>query len=131
MGVNPAFSVEAINIFTKDGILKVIGTVVCVSGAVLMVLYRGQSLIGLGGNNTSNGIVIPGTWSSNPYPPHWLTSTMFEYGVETWHLGVLCLLGNCIMVAAYLVIQVIQISELALDPAFLLVDLIFIDQILF
>jgi len=105
LGVNPAFSVEAINIFTKDGILKVIGTVVCVSGAVLMVLYRGQSLIGLGGNNTSNGIVIPGTWSSNPYPPHWLTSTMFEYGVETWHLGVLCLLGNCIMVAAYLVIQ--------------------------
>ncbi|XP_039830603.1 WAT1-related protein At5g45370-like isoform X1 [Panicum virgatum] len=97
--------VEAINIFKKDGILKVIGTVVCVSGAVLMVLYRGQSLIGLGGNNTSNGIVIPGTWSSNPYPPDWLTSTMFEYGVETWHLGVLCLLGNCIMVAAYLVIQ--------------------------
>jgi len=97
--------VEAINIFTKDGILKVLGTVVCVSGAILMALYRGPSLIGLGGNNTSNGIVTPGTWSSNPYPAHWLTSTMFEYGVETWHLGVLCLLGNCLLVAAYLVIQ--------------------------
>jgi hypothetical protein len=125
LGVNPAFSVEAIHIFTKDGILKVLGTVVCVSGAILMALYRGPALIGLGGNSTS------GTCSSNPYPAHWLTSTMFEYGVETWHLGVLCLLGNCLLVAAYLIIQVMQISELALDPAFSLVGLIFIDQILF
>jgi drug/metabolite transporter (DMT)-like permease len=91
--------VEAIHIFTKDGILKVLGTVVCVSGAILMALYRGPALIGLGGNSTS------GTWSSNPYPAHWLTSTMFEYGVETWHLGALCLLGNCLLVAAYLIIQ--------------------------
>ncbi|OEL37236.1 WAT1-related protein [Dichanthelium oligosanthes] len=97
--------VEAINIATKDGILKVLGTVVCVSGAILMALYRGPSLIGLGGTNTATGIVTPGTWSSTPYPTQWLTSTMLEYGVETWHLGVLCLIGNCFLVAAYLVIQ--------------------------
>ena len=46
---------------------------------------------------------------------------MLEYGVETWHLGVLCLVGNCLMASAYLVIQVMQISELALNPAFSLV----------
>jgi len=87
LGVNPAFSVEAINIFTKDGILKVLGTVVCVSGAILMALYRGPSLIGLGGTNAASGTVTPGTWSSStPYPAQWLTSTMLEYGVETWHL---------------------------------------------
>nr|CAB3495733.1 unnamed protein product [Digitaria exilis] len=39
--------VEAINISTKHGILKVLGTAVCVSGAVLMALYRGPSLISL------------------------------------------------------------------------------------
>ena len=86
----------------------------------------------LGRHNAASGTVTPGTWSSStPYPAQWLTSTMLEYGVETWHLGVLCLLGNCLLVAAYLVIQVMQISELALDPAFSLVDLIFIDQIIF
>ncbi|CAN6289254.1 unnamed protein product [Urochloa humidicola] len=97
--------VEAINIFTKDGILKVLGTAVCVSGAILMALYRGPSLIGLGGTNTANGIATPGTWNSTPYPAQWLISTMLEYGLETWHLGVLCLIGNCSFVAAYLVIQ--------------------------
>jgi len=123
LGVNPAFiSVEAINIFTKYGILRVLGTVVCVSGAILMALYRGPSLIGLGGTKAASGTVTPGTWSSStPYPAQWLTSTMLEYGVETWHLGVLCLVGNCLMASAYLVIQVMQISELALNPAFSLV----------
>jgi hypothetical protein len=106
LGVNPAFSVEAINISTKDGILKVVGTVVCVSGAILMALYRGPSLIGSGATKSANGIVTLGTWSSTLYPAQWLTSTMLEYGVETWHLGILCLIGNCSLVAIYLVIQV-------------------------
>nr|CAB3500626.1 unnamed protein product [Digitaria exilis] len=97
--------VEAVNIVTKDGILKVIGTVVCVSGAILMALYRGPSLIGLGGTETANGIVTSGTWTTTPYLAQWLTSSMLKYGVDTWHLGVLCLLGNCLVVAAYLVIQ--------------------------
>ncbi|KAF8698635.1 hypothetical protein HU200_034882 [Digitaria exilis] len=97
--------VEVINIFTKDGILKVIGTAVCVSGAILMALYIGPSLIGLGGTETAIGIVTSGTWSSTPYPAQWLTSTMLKYGVDTWHLGILCLIGNCLAMAAYLVIQ--------------------------
>uniref|UniRef100_A0A0A9H3C6 WAT1-related protein n=1 Tax=Arundo donax TaxID=35708 RepID=A0A0A9H3C6_ARUDO len=96
----PAIRVEGINICTNDGILKVLGTVICVSGAVLMALYRGPSLIDLGGT--------PSTLSSTPYPAQWLASTMLRYGVETWHLGALCLIGNCFMIAAYLVIQVMQ-----------------------
>jgi len=92
--------VEAINIFTKDGVLKVIGTVVCVSGAILMAMYRGPSLIGLTRS-------MPNAWASTSYPaaPNWLASAMLEYGVETWQLGVLCLVGNCLLVAVYLVIQ--------------------------
>jgi drug/metabolite transporter (DMT)-like permease len=35
-----------------------------------------------------------------------LASTMLEFGVGTWHLGVLCLIAHCFLVGAYLVIQV-------------------------
>ncbi|GJN41059.1 hypothetical protein PR202_gn00383 [Eleusine coracana subsp. coracana] len=82
--------VEAINVFSKDGILMVIGTAVCVSGAVLMALYRGPSLIGLGLGGTN---------------AQWLASTMLQHGVETWHLGMLCIIGNCCLMAVYLVVQ--------------------------
>ncbi|TVU46777.1 hypothetical protein EJB05_06337, partial [Eragrostis curvula] len=86
--------VEAIN-FTKHGIFKVLGTAVCVSGAVLMALYKGPSLLGLGSTN-----------AADEHPAQWLTSTMLLYGVDTWHLGILCLIGNCFMTGVYLVLQV-------------------------
>ena len=101
-----------INIFTKDGIVKVLGTAVCVFGAVLMVFYRGPSLIGTGGIVAADGNALAGTWSSNAYSAQWLTKSMLGYGVETWHLGVLCLIGNCFLMGAYLVIQVMQTLEL-------------------
>ncbi|XP_015693403.2 WAT1-related protein At3g45870-like [Oryza brachyantha] len=100
--------VEVINIFTKDGVIKVVGTAVCVSGAVLMVFYRGPSLIGMGlggGSNDVGGNALSSTWSSSSSTPQWLTSAMLQYGVESWHLGVICLLGNCFLMGAYLVIQ--------------------------
>ncbi|CAN6215676.1 unnamed protein product [Urochloa humidicola] len=97
--------VEVINIFTKDGIVKVLGTAVCVFGAVFMVFYRGPSLVGTGGTIAADGTALAGTWSSNAYSAQWLTTSMLRYGLETWHLGVLCLLGNCFLMGAYLVIQ--------------------------
>jgi len=99
--------VEAINFSTKYGILKVAGTVVCVSGAVLMALYRGPSLISLGGTDAASESV-----TVTP-AERWLASTMLEFGVGTWQLGVLCLIAHCFLVGAYLVIQVMQI----LDPS--------------
>jgi len=90
--------VEAISVFTKDGILKVTGTAVCVSGAILMALYRGPSLIALLRS-------MPTAWTSAPYHPA-ATPAVLEQGVEAWQLGVLCLIGNCLLVAVYLVVQV-------------------------
>ncbi|KAF8698636.1 hypothetical protein HU200_034883 [Digitaria exilis] len=88
--------VEGINISTKHGILKVVGTAVCVSGAVLMALYRGTSLISLGGTDPADASTAES-----------LTSTVLDFGaIDAWHLGVLCLIGHCILVGAYLVIQV-------------------------
>ncbi|GJN31661.1 hypothetical protein PR202_gn00041 [Eleusine coracana subsp. coracana] len=50
----------------------------CVSGAVLLALYRGPSLIGLGGTDAADQ-------SATSYPAQWLTSTMLGCGVETWY----------------------------------------------
>jgi hypothetical protein len=109
--VSTFHSVEVVNIFTKDGIVKVLGTAVCVSGALLMVFYRGPSLVGLGGANSADQNVLGS--SSSAHPSQCLTSTMLQYGMETWHLGILCLIGNCFLMGVYLVMQVsLQNSEL-------------------
>jgi hypothetical protein len=98
-------SVEVFNVFTKDGMFKVLGTLVCVFGAVLMVFYRGPSLIGLAGTNAATGNAL--SWSSSTYPAQWITPGMLQFGLGTWNIGVLCLIGNCFLMGAYLVIQVI------------------------
>ncbi|KAG0516095.1 hypothetical protein BDA96_10G333200 [Sorghum bicolor] len=98
--------VEVVNIFTKDGVVKVLGTAVCVFGAVLMVFYQGPSLIGMGGATAADAAALAGTWSSNAYSPQWLTATaMLRNGLDAWSLGVVCLIGNCFLMGAYLVIQ--------------------------
>lgn len=106
--------VEVINILTKDGLVKVLGIAVCVSGALLMAIYRGPTLVGMEGTIAADGAALAGTWSSNAYSAQWLTTATLRFGfeMETWHLGVVCLIGNCFLMGAYLVIQVTQTLEL-------------------
>jgi len=85
-----------------EGQAKVLGTVVCVSGAIFMVLFRGPAVFGRAeADSGSNEIRARG----QPEPVGWLLSSLLGLGVETWHLGVLCLVGNCFLMGAYLVIQ--------------------------
>lgn len=97
-------STEKVNVLTTEGQAKVGGTVVCVSGAVLMVLYRGPTLLGNSELEFSAQSEIIAR--SQPEPAGWLMSNFAEYGLDDFHLGVLCLIGNCICMAAFLAIQV-------------------------
>lgn len=87
-----------------EGQAKVGGTVVCVSGAILMVLFRGPALIG----NPEPEFAAQNEISARgqPEPSGWLMSSFLEYGIDHFHLGVLCLIGNCMCMAAFLAIQV-------------------------
>ncbi|XP_039015785.1 WAT1-related protein At4g19185-like [Hibiscus syriacus] len=42
---------------------------------------------------------------AQPEGPGWLISSLFALGLKPWHIGVLCLIANCMCMAAFLVIQ--------------------------
>ncbi|KVH89827.1 Drug/metabolite transporter [Cynara cardunculus var. scolymus] len=95
---------ETVNVLKTEGQAKVGGTLVCVSGAILMVLFRGPALLGYADNVPRQHNEISA--SGQPGPAGWMFSNLASFGIDNWHLGVLCLIGNCICMAAFLAIQV-------------------------
>lgn len=68
-----------------------------------MVLFRGPAVFGYKeADFAANEIRARG----QPEPAGWFLSGFSSFGLETWHLGVLCLIGNCMCMAAFLAIQV-------------------------
>ncbi|XP_050363671.1 WAT1-related protein At4g19185-like isoform X2 [Argentina anserina] len=94
---------ERVNLLRAEGQAKVTGTLVCVSGAILMVLFRGPALIG----STEPDYALHSEISARgqPEPVGWLMSSFLDFGFDNFHLGVLCLIGNCMCMAAFLAIQ--------------------------
>ncbi|KAM3199659.1 WAT1-related protein [Capsicum annuum] len=94
---------ETVKLFTMEGQAKVGGTIVCVSGAILMAIFRGPVVFG----DRASEFIAHSDISARgqPEPTGWLMSSFLELGFDDWHLGVLCLIGNCMCMAAYLAIQ--------------------------
>ncbi|CAJ2646834.1 unnamed protein product [Trifolium pratense] len=94
---------EKVNLRRYEGLAKVLGTLICVSGAILMVLYRGPILIGYAeiDHVARNEISARG----QPEPSGWFIGALQDRGLGHFHLGVLCLIGNCMCMAAFLAIQ--------------------------
>ncbi|XP_039134772.1 WAT1-related protein At5g45370-like [Dioscorea cayenensis subsp. rotundata] len=95
---------ETVRILRKDGQVKVGGTLFCITGAVLMIFYRGPALIGHDGFKH----VFPSGISTlmQPGPVGRFASAGLVYSeLSLWHIGVVCLIGNCFFMAAYLVLQ--------------------------
>ncbi|KAE8661922.1 WAT1-related protein [Hibiscus syriacus] len=94
---------ERVNFLKTEGQAKVGGTLICVSGAILMVLFRGPALLGQPNADlvAQNDLISRG----RPEPAGWLMSSILEFGLDHWHIGVLCLIGNCMCMAAFLAFQ--------------------------
>ncbi|WVZ24592.1 hypothetical protein V8G54_003136 [Vigna mungo] len=99
----PVFTFLLAVMMGYEGLAKVGGTFSCVLGAVLMVLYRGPALIGYSETDfvSHNEISAKG----QPEPSGWLISGLLDLGFDQFHLGVLCFIGNCMCMAAFLTIQ--------------------------
>ncbi|KAL7596393.1 hypothetical protein Lser_V15G28022 [Lactuca serriola] len=97
---------ETVNVLKSEGQAKIGGTLVCVSGAILMAIFKGPALLGL---PNSVHQIIPG---GHPEVSRWMFSNLPTLGIDNWHIGVICLIGNCICMATYLAAPV-----LAMYPA--------------
>jgi hypothetical protein len=77
---------ERVNIRSIKTIAKIVGTIICVSGAMSMALLKGPKLL-----NVEN---LPSK------------SIMTRSDNENWLMGCLCLLGNCVAWSLWLILQV-------------------------
>ncbi|KAG0476090.1 hypothetical protein HPP92_012931 [Vanilla planifolia] len=94
--------VEKLDLHTKETQLKILGTCVCVSGAAVMLIYRGPALFGNGSDLAFHGDMIVGNQAEHI---GWWASGFLKLGLEKRHIGVLCLMGNCLCMAAFLALQ--------------------------
>lgn len=69
-----------------------------------MAVFRGPALFGNGSLDFVNQSEISA--KGQPEPAGWFFSSLQEIGLDQWHIGVLCLIGNCMCMAAFLAIQV-------------------------
>ncbi|KAI3850126.1 hypothetical protein MKW92_036045 [Papaver armeniacum] len=82
------------------------GTLVCVSGAILIVLYEGPAIFGNNVSKLLHGVASNGLIArAQQEPAGWFISGMLDIGLTKFQTGMFCLIGNCFCVAAYLALQ--------------------------
>ncbi|XP_028795275.1 WAT1-related protein At4g19185 isoform X2 [Neltuma alba] len=94
---------ERVNLLRYEGLTKVGGTFVCVSGAIFMALCRGPALIGY--KETDIIAESEACAKGQPEPSGWLFGSLVGLGLDQFDIGLVCLIGNCMCMAAFIAIQ--------------------------
>ncbi|GMJ15426.1 Usually multiple acids move in and out Transporters 5, Walls Are Thin 1 [Hibiscus trionum] len=84
------FGIEKVRLNRRDGVSKVIGTVLCVAGASVITLYQGPT------------IYSPTTPLNRPTP---MFVSLGDAKGKNWTLGCLYLIGHCLSWSGWLVLQ--------------------------
>ncbi|KAG6472840.1 protein WALLS ARE THIN 1-like [Zingiber officinale] len=83
-----ALRMEKVRLDRRDGIAKVVGTLVCVGGATVITLYKGPSIFGRASTTALN-----------------FAAPAFMAEGKNWTLGCVCLIGHCLCLSGWQVLQ--------------------------
>ncbi|XP_031503424.1 protein WALLS ARE THIN 1-like [Nymphaea colorata] len=84
-----ALGLEKVHLNRKDGISKVLGTLLCVGGASIITLYKGPVVIKPHLTSTNNELLL----------------LLEGNGGKNWTLGCIFLIGHCLSWSGWLVLQ--------------------------
>lgn len=99
---------EEVNLRRREGIAKVVGTAICIGGAVTMSVYKGMALFGAGSDAAPDASVTQPFAHLGAFLHH----DIVQFSVNKFHLGIFFLIMNCISWAVYLTYQVLPLSNL-------------------
>lgn len=94
----------------RDGIVKILGTIICVSGAVTMTAYKGMVVYQHGVEATQPPGLQGYTQPFKHLAGYGLHSSILQFQIGNYELGGLCLMFNCISWAVYLILQVCHLN---------------------
>lgn len=83
---------------------KIGGTTTCIIGAIVMSVYKGPFIWGDGFIDMHMQGAVNA--EASPEPVGWLAEGLLAVGLDTWHIGAICLIGNCLCMAVYIAFQV-------------------------
>jgi hypothetical protein len=95
-------SLEKVRLHRLDGQAKVLGTVVCVVGAVLMSVWKGPAII----KGWNEADPADDAMQVKALLGEVVGSHVLRFGISKFQIGGILLLVNCVSWAAYLIMQV-------------------------
>lgn len=91
---------EEVNMRRREGIAKVVGTAICIGGAIIMSVYKGIAIFGGGDDTHDAGLMQPfGHLGAFLHPD------IVQFSVNKYHLGLFFLFMNCVSWGVYLTAQ--------------------------
>ncbi|KAJ7560835.1 hypothetical protein O6H91_03G001700 [Diphasiastrum complanatum] len=96
------FRLEEVNLSRRDGQAKTLGTTIGVIGAIIMSVYKGPIL--LLDDTTSRSFHLLTAKASTSFPSE-SSIQLFGFRTECWQLGALCIIGNSLAYALWIIIQ--------------------------
>ncbi|KAH9571266.1 hypothetical protein CY35_02G086100 [Sphagnum magellanicum] len=104
-----SFGLEEVRILRRDGIAKVLGTLICIGGAITVSLYKGIVIIQTNKLHSMNCLQLEADQYTQPFRNlatiYGLNGPLVEYKINNFHLGIICLLFNTFSWAVYLNLQ--------------------------